>query len=244
MFKRLTVLLLLFWMPLVSQNDSTAVKYDDAAIEAITISQDDLAEFYADDKFDYTIEKVENTWWDGFKNWFYNLFRRFFEWIFGVEEAAGYLAIFLRILPYLLLAVLLFLLVRFFIKTNTRALLYAKDNPNTVSLSDDERIIKTADIQQLIKEAIAHKNYRLAIRYYYLYLLKILTEKELIDWQLQKTNEDYINELAASGLRDSFARATFLYDYIWYGEFQLDEIRYQKAEVTFTSLQKSIEGHG
>lgn len=244
MHKKIAVLFMIFWLPMASQNDTTSVKYDDSQIKRLSISDDDLSAFYEDDKFDYTLEKVENSWWDGVKNWFYNLFRRFFEWLFGVEEAAGYLAVFLKILPYLLLAILLYLIIRFFIKANTRSFIHSKENPNTVSLSEDERIIKSDNIQQLIKEALATKNYRHAVRYYYLYILKLLTDKELIEWRLQKTNEQYIKELDNTLLREAFTRATFLYDYIWYGEFQVDKVQYQKAEKTFTSLQKSIEAHG
>jgi len=115
-----------------------------------------------------------------------------------------------------------------------------RKNPNVVSLSEDEHIIKNEDIQQLIKNALIDKNYRLAIRYYYLYILQLLSEKELIDWQQQKTNDDYIEELSKSNLKNDFGKATLLYDYVWYGEFDIDQERYQKAEVVFTSLKNAI----
>lgn len=231
--------LLLFWINGFSQND-TIVQYDQTKITPLEIGQDDLNVYLEDDKFDYVVEKIENTWWDGITNWFYNLFRRFFEWIFGVDQAVGYLAAFLKVLPYILLAILLFLIIRFFIKANTRSPIYNQKNPNMVSLSEEERIIKTENIQQLIKNALEDNNYRLAIRYYYLFILKLLSERELIDWQLQKTNDDYIHELSASTLKKTFSRATLLYDYIWYGEFDIDHERYAKAEAVFVSLKKSI----
>tara|TARA_Y100001935_G_C17295050_1_gene505636 strand:- start:1942 stop:2346 length:405 start_codon:yes stop_codon:yes gene_type:complete len=134
-------------------------------------------------------------------------------------------------------------MVRFFVKSQVSPFLDSK-NPNTVILTEEERIIKSENIQDLIKEALANKNYRLAIRYYYLYILKLLSNKELIDWQLQKTNDDYLHELSNGSLKKAFAKATFLYDYVWYGEFQLDESKYQQAERTFKALQNSIESHG
>ncbi|MEM7486679.1 MAG: DUF4129 domain-containing protein [Bacteroidota bacterium] len=230
---------LLYWVNSFSQNDSI-VNYDTSEITPFEISKEDLRTYQEDESFDYEVAKVEKTWWDDVKNWFYSVLRRFFEWLFGVDEAVGYLAYFLKIVPYLLLAVLLFLIIRFFIKANTRSLIYSQQNPNLVDLSEEERIIKTQDIQKLIKEALSKNDYRLAIRYYYLFILKLLSERELIEWQLQKTNDDYINELSGSSLKNAFAKATLLYDYIWYGEFAIDQQNYSKAEAVFTSLKKSI----
>lgn len=225
------------------QKDSIQVTYHTGEIEAKTISEEQLAKYKEDSKFNYEITKIENTQWNAFKNWWYNLFRRFFEWLFGAEKAVGFLASFFQVIPYVLLALLLFILIRFFIKANTRSILYAMQNKNLVSLSEEERIIKTEDIQQLIKEALKEKNYRLAIRYYYLYILKLLTEKELIDWQPQKTNDDYIKELKKTNLKLPFKNITRLYDYIWYGEFKIDENTYKKVEIEFSTIQKSITQH-
>lgn len=236
------LLVIPFWS--VSQKDGTVVQYDDQEINTIDITEKQLESFKADDKFNYEIEKVDNSWWEGIKNWFYNVLRRFFEWVFGVDAAPSYIAAFLKYVPYLLLGLLLYLLIRFFIKANTKNILFTKSNENTVLLSEEERIMKTEDIQNLIKKALEEKNYRLAIRYYYLYLLKLLTERELITWELQKTNDDYIQELSQSKLRPLFKKVTLLYDYIWYGEFQIDGEGYERAKLKFDQLKNSIATDG
>lgn len=242
--RNLSVLLfaLFFWTNCFAQNDSI-VRYDTSDIRPLEITQEDLQDYLDDEAFNYEVIQTENGWWDGVKNWFYNLIRRFFEWIFGVDSAAGYLAVFFKILPYLLLAVFLYLVVRFFVKVNTQSLTYNEKNPNTVTLSEEERIMKTEDIQQLIKDALEAKNYRLAVRYYYLFILKLLSERELITWQLQKTNDDYMDELSGSNLKNDFNRATLLYDYIWYGKFDIDHDGYTKVEHVFAALKNSIAGN-
>lgn len=231
--------LLLSWTIFFAQNDSI-VKYDESDIEPIEFSKEDLDTYKNDSAFNYEEVKIESSWWTDLTNWFYTMLRRFFEWIFGVGNAEGYLAVFLEILPYLLLALFLYLVIRFFVNSNMYGIGKNKKNPNVVSLSEEEHIIKNEDIQQLIKNALADKNYRLAIRYYYLYILQLLSERELIDWQQQKTNDDYITELSESTLKNDFGKATLLYDYVWYGEFDIDHERYQKAEVVFNSLKKAI----
>ncbi|MCK0161993.1 DUF4129 domain-containing protein [Allomuricauda sp. F6463D] len=231
--------LLFSWTILFAQND-TIVKYDESDVTPIGFTKEDLGNYNSDSAFNYEEVKVENNWWTDITNWFYNIVRRFFEWIFGVGNAEGYLAVFLEILPYLLLALFLYLVIRFFVKSNMQGVGKNKKNPNVVSLSEDEHIIKNEDIQQLIKNALNDKNYRLAIRYYYLFILQLLSEKELIDWQQQKTNDDYLEELSESNLKNAFGKTTLLYDYVWYGEFEIDRERYQQAEVVFESLKNTL----
>jgi hypothetical protein len=110
-----------------------------------------------------------------------------------------------------------------------------------VSLSEEEHIIKNEDIQALIQNALADKNYRLAVRYSYLYSLQLLSKKELIDWQLQKTNHDYLTEIKKPDLQNSFSKITRIYDYIWYGDFTIDELKYKKAETVFLHLEKMLK---
>lgn len=237
---------LIFWFLSTSstfgQNDSVPINYDTAPLHIKKISDDDLQKYKNDPKFDYEIVKVESTWWDDFKTWLWNLLLRFFEWIFGIDEAVGALAIFLRILPYLLLAILLFLLIKFFLSVNARAPIDSQGDQAFVGLSEEEQIIKNEDIEELIKRALAEKNYRLAIRYYYLLILQLMSDKELIRWETQKTNRDYLKEIKKPGLQQPFTKITRLYDYIWYGDFSIDEAKYQKAALTFSSLQKIIQG--
>ncbi|WP_293295985.1 DUF4129 domain-containing protein [Allomuricauda sp.] len=227
------------WTILFAQND-TLVKYDKSDIAPVQFQKSDLDTYKNDSKFNYEEVKTESTWFTDVINWFYNLLRRFFEWIFGVGNAEGYLAVFLEILPYLLLALFLYLVIRFFVRSNIQGKGKKNKNPNMVSLSEDEHIIKNADIEQLIKNALNDKNYRLAIRYQYLFILQLLSEHEWIDWQQQKTNDDYLEELSTSPLLDDFGRATVLYDYVWYGEFELNRERYTKAETIFKSLKNAL----
>lgn len=226
-----------------AQKDSTQIKYDNSELNLQHISNEDLKPYKEDPKFNYEIVKADITWWENFKTWIGNLLSRFFEWLFGAEKATGYLSFFLRILPYILIGILLFLLIKFFLNVNSRALLYSKENEALVSLSEDEHIIKNEDIDQLIQKALRNKDYRLAIRYYYLFILKQLSENDLIEWEMQKTNDDYVNELRKEELKKPFGHITRLYDYIWYGDFPIDEVKYRRVENKFSSLRKTLDIH-
>jgi hypothetical protein len=227
-----------------AQDSIATVKYDSSAIDTKHIDANQLEEFRNNPDFDYEIVKsAAPDWWVSLKNWLGNMLIKFFEWLFGIEKAAGALSIFLEILPYVLLAVLVFILIKFFLNVNARAVIHAKKNQAIVNLSEEEHIIKNEDIQQLIQNALDYKDYRLAVRYYYLYLLQLMNEKELITWELQKTNEDYTKELQQPELVQPFAASTRLYNYFWYGEFPIDESKYRKAEIDFITL-KTLLDHG
>jgi hypothetical protein len=226
----------------IAQQDSLVVKYDTDNLEVQQISEEDIKDFRNDPKFNYEVEINKSpSWWNDFKTWIRNLLEQIFEWIFGVEAATDALLVFFRILPYILLALLLFLLIRFFINVNSSSAANSAQKKAFVGLSEEEHIIKNEDIQMLIKKALEDKNYRLAIRYYYLFILQLMSEKEIIDWQLQKTNHDYENEIKKPNLKEDFTKITRLYDYVWYGDFEIDEPQYQKAEYIFSIVQKTLK---
>jgi len=232
---------LFFSLASFSQQDSLVVQYDTAPIEFKKISADDLSTYRDNPDYNYEVEVVENTWWNDVKAWFFNWYRRFMEWIFGVDAAVGAMAFFLKLIPYLLLFFLIFLLIRFFIHANLRNMKNAALQKSAVGLSEEENIIKNENIDDLIQQAIANTEYRLAVRYYYLQILKLLSEKEIITWELQKTNSDYLYELNQHDLKDPFATVTRWYDYIWYGDFEIDEIKYQKVAITFDALKNRLK---
>ena len=236
------VILSLLWFGccFAVQQDSTAVQYDHQSRNTVPFRQEDIEPFTQDNDYNYEPQTVDNSWWVALKNWFYNLLRAFFEWLFGVDAAPNYIAVFLKYLPYLLLGILLYLVIRFFLKVHTKNILFTKNNEGSVFLSEEERMIKSNDLGLLLKEAIEQKNYRLAVRYYYLSILKLLSERELIHWEIQKTNDDYIAELSTSSLKNSFKSATILYDYIWYGEFDISHEKFTVAQENFKQLRKSI----
>ena len=246
MLKRLSIIFFfgLSVCRLGAQQDSTLVQYDKEPLILQEITDGELQAYREDPKFDFEIVEADLEWWDNFKTWLGNLFLRFFEWLFGAEKANGYFSIFLSLLPYILIGILLFLLIKFFLNVNSSALLYTKPNESVVSLSEEEHIIKHEDIDELIRNSLNQKNYRLAIRYYYLLLLRQMSEKGFIKWEMQKTNDDYINELKKEELKRKFSHITWLYDYIWYGDFPIDEIKYLKAETKFSALRKTLDING
>ena len=100
--------------------------------------------------------------------------------------------------------------------------------------------IAHADIKTLITNAENTNDYRLAIRYYYLLVLKQLTLKNFIKYEDDKTNADYMNAIASQKFSKDFAYTSYIYSYTWYGEFALDMKQYELAKGSFVQLIKAV----
>ncbi|ALJ05002.1 hypothetical protein APS56_07635 [Pseudalgibacter alginicilyticus] len=101
--------------------------------------------------------------------------------------------------------------------------------------------IENTDIQLLINHAENNHNYRMAIRYYYLLVLKTLSLKNHIKIEDDKTNADYLNEINTSPFFKKFNYISYIYNYTWYGEFEVNTAQYNVAKSNFTNLINSIK---
>jgi hypothetical protein len=101
--------------------------------------------------------------------------------------------------------------------------------------------IENTDIDSLIKDAESNNDFRLAIRYYYLLVLKNLSLKNYIKFEDDKTNSEYLNEVSTTPFSEKFIYTSYLYNYIWYGEFPVDADQYNKAKGNFTTLLNQVK---
>jgi hypothetical protein len=241
-------ILLLFWPIFLSvseqQADSTTAKlklrYDESAINPVEISQNDLKAYKNDKTFDYTEAIPQDNWWTRFNTWLNDLYSSFIQWILGGKEAQGILKFFLQALPYLIIGGVLAFIIWLFIRIDMGGSLLLGSSPNKVILNSEEQLIQHEDLQALVEEAVKDNNYRLAIRYYYLLVLQNLSKKQLIEWQAQKTNHDYVYEIQDTALRGQFSKLTRIYDFIWYGNFEVNESAFAKAQQEFLNVNKGI----
>lgn len=244
LFKFFFCLLLCFQFT-TAQSKELIVNYDDTILDVKDISENDLETYKDNEAFNYIETEPEDNFiiraYHKITNWLGNIIREIVEAIFGVGEAQGLLYFLFNILPYLIFGVLIFFLIRFFLKVNSRTLITGQRETASFQFTEDEQIIKNEDINALIDNAISQKSYRLAIRYYYLLSLKHLTEKQIITWQQEKTNEDYITEIESETIKNSFKNITRIYDYVWYGEFNVDQLRFESLKIPFESLNNNIK---
>lgn len=221
----------------LSDNDS--LKLD---IKPIVIKEfdGDLKQEYTGSNFNY-IEGTGET--ENFLtravNWFFDGLRD----LFGIDVDPDTQQLIETIIYVALIALGLFFMIRLLL--GKQATSFLSGNSKTLApIQISEEDITRIDLDALIKDALAINDYRLAVRYMYLKVLKQLSFKELISWHFEKTNSDYYNEISNVTIKEGFSKVSYLYDYIWYGEFALDASGFNKAKVVFESLNSNINRHG
>ncbi|MCH5716784.1 DUF4129 domain-containing protein [Niabella hibiscisoli] len=100
--------------------------------------------------------------------------------------------------------------------------------------------IFSIDYTAAIQQALDNQNYRLAIRLHYLQVLKKLSEKDIIHYQPDKTNFDYLLQTRSTPHYSDFSGLTRQYEYSWYGLFPISPAQYEQVDQLFTNFHKKI----
>jgi hypothetical protein len=166
-----------------------------------------------------------------------------FGWLENARIDGTWTGFFLTALKYLIYAAVLALLVFVIIKAigiDTTKLFRGKskrlDLPYTESLED----INVIDFDGELEKALAKNNYRLAVRLLYLNSLKQLSDMQLIHWQIDKTNSAYVNELSDPSRKQAFGLITRQFEYVWYGNFNIDKTTFVSVSNLFQDFKKQL----
>jgi hypothetical protein len=192
-----------------------------------------LSHYSQDEDFQYelSVQEMQNPWED-FKMWLLQklfslkLVRILGQWIDYVLYGIA-------------LAAFLYLIWRL-LGTQNGWLFYGKGTVSNVMDGPPVENIHVLDFKSLIAQAIQSKNFREAIRLYYLFTLKQLSDRNRIVWEPFKTNADYISEYGRIQSGSQFGKLAYIYEYAWYGEFDLDENTFHQAQQSFLEFQQSI----
>jgi hypothetical protein len=210
---------------------------DDTDVNPLQIDRSFIKDLKKDSDFNYVEIVEEVTWWQKIKRWLNTKWIQFMNWLFGDYEGNAILLFLVNYLPYLILVGIVGFIVWLFIKLNIGNRFLKSPDSGEVLMSEDEDIIKRQHIPSLIEDALNNKQYRLAIRYHYLFVLKQLTDAEQIDYEFDKTNTDYLNEITNKNLKNGFTNITRIYDFIWYGNFSITQKDYVKAKAQFNEIE-------
>ena len=88
-------------------------------------------------------------------------------------------------------------------------------------------------MERFLRQALEKEDYGLAVRLYYLAILKELSLKKAIKWKKDKTNRDYQRELRQTKFAEAFSEVTYIFERAWYGRSQLRESDYKQIEPKF-----------
>ncbi len=192
---------------------------------------------YSGSDFEYE-KTVPKSDWDRFKEWLIRFLNRLFS-SSGDAPEANWLVILIRILAFAAIGLVVYFIVRAIL--NKESLwIFGRANKKIAAHDLAEENIHEMDFATLVTDTTRSGNYRLAVRYYYLWLLKKLSNRELIQWHWDKTNSDYLYEINDKGLKKDFEYLSYVYDHSWYGGFPVDEKAFQKAEKAFQKTLNTL----
>jgi hypothetical protein len=178
------------------------------------------------------------SWWTRFWRWFWKWFGELFG---SAGKHTSAMSAFFLFLKYFFIAAGLSALV--FLILNLSGInmlhLFRKKPYSTLAYSESAENIHEIDFEADIEKAIAVHNYRFAVRLLYLRSLKQLSDEGLINWQINKTNTNYVYELTNAEQREAFKQLTLQFEYIWYGDFLINGEIFKRISALFSNFKST-----
>lgn len=125
---------------------------------------------------------------------------------------------------------------------NTSFKFNPKRAPTPLQNTEEIHDISELDTEALIAQAQRANDYKLAIRLYFLDLLKRLNANGVIVWTKDKTNRDYLSELFSKQYYfDEVRKLTLAYERVWYGEHIPTEERFRELTSEFLAINQKFK---
>lgn len=217
--------------------EKTPVSSNNASspIQERHFKQENLNKYLSDENFKYDREfrPQSPSLWQRFKRW---LFDKLMESLSNEQTRD-----FWRWAIYISCGLVILYVILKLTKTNIRGLFFGEAQSGRLAFNENEENIHELNFEGLIAEAVSSQQYGKAIRLFYLKTLKQLTDRKLIDWRINKTNYDYVQELANKELAPSFRSLTSLFEYIYYGDFHITQADFEQARSAFIQFEEQLK---
>jgi hypothetical protein len=206
---------------------------DSSVVNVRLFDGGEINKYKADPDFQYDrLLEPPVSLWDRFWNWFW----RKVEELLSTEAGKN---TFKTLLTVLAVAVLVYTIMK--LTGMTSAGLFGNRNTSEkLPYSTHEEDIHAISFEEAIEQAVKDGNYRLAVRLLYLQSLKKLTDKGLINWQINKTNIAYVQELSGTFYQQSFNELTLKFETNWYGDRHIAPDEFRLVQDQFNQFNKQI----
>jgi hypothetical protein len=199
--------------------------------------EDDFKEDYTSNDYVYEIEQTDG-WFSRLADWLKATIKSIFD-LDSNGEATAYLENIKLIIYAIIIILVVYFIVKAVMNGEGRWVFGKRSDKRKIQYEDVETDIHNVDFNKLVSKAETEDDYRSAVRFQYLNMLKKMSAAEIIDYDPEKTNLDYANEINNETLRAQFQYASYVYNYVWYGEFMIDKSEYEQASETFSVLLKN-----
>jgi len=146
-----------------------------------------------------------------------------------------------RVIFYILLILLTIFVLYRVIVTNNLFVFGSRRRNKKLAQEDEQNGIEDDNLDEKINASIIAQEYRVAVRYLYLKSLKLLNNKGWIRYSSESTNYDYVKQTGSFPIAKDFAYLTRAYEYVWYGEFEINNSQFDILFTNFKNLYSSIK---
>lgn len=160
---------------------------------------------------------------------------KFGEWLLRVLTSKGFRYFILIALAGLLLWVIIRV-----VSDNNLQVFYRRRVRKTGSDGGTDETAAEEDLDERLQHYLALKDHRQAVRYLYLRSLRGLSDRGLIRLTLQATNHEYLRQLGGTVQESPFRFLTTAYEKVWYGEFALGDMQFQRLYQYFVDFDKTV----
>lgn len=155
----------------------------------------------------------------------------------------------MQLLAYALLIVILAVLIWFLISNkiiSAQSFLSWKagtiNNPDP-KFENPEIVSDIDELQSLLQEALDQNQYQVAVRIRFILLLRLMDEKKLLKFKIDKTNRNYIDELSGSGHHYDFRKVVLIFEKVWYGRLRVSRSEFYAISNLFARVAQNLEVH-
>lgn len=214
----------------VAYEDWKNTAEDTIAVERRRFSEVKLTEYLQDPDLDYDrVIHTENLWWTRFMRWLGDRLEK----LFGTK---GGRLVFDNIEWVILGIAVLF--VAWYFRRHLFGGVFGVAAKKARLVTEIEENIEELDLDKLLREAEQRSNWRLALRYQWLKVLRKLVDEGRIKWQPRYTDADYLAQLKEPAIRATFSELSFLFKWVWYGDAPMDAQRYQHLKPAFEAAHR------
>lgn len=182
--------------------------------------------------FVYKELQKQESWWDRFWSWLAEKF-------FGALETRGSGTLLNVILWLLAVGLLIWVIIKL-AGMEGIGLFASRQVEQPISFQEESDDIHSINFAEALVKAESQKNYRLAVRLLYMQALKKLADTRRIQWQPDKPNHVFVDQMAKDPLGEEFRFLTRTYEYAWYGEFPVREHVYKFVHESFKQFLNKI----
>lgn len=141
----------------------------------------------------------------------------------------------------IILLIILFVVYQLFKNTRANKKINSSLITQTSLLDNAAENLDKVDLELLLVDALNRKDYKAALRIYFLKILKAMWDKNILRWKKEKTNGDYLSEVFGGEWYEQLKTSTYIFEKCWYGNAVVDAELFETASNHFKMVLNKLQ---